>query len=271
MTVLTPLWPARRAACSLVVMPPVPSLLPAPPGHGHGGLVDTFEAADEAGVAVAAGVGSEHAGLVGEQDEEVGFQEVGDEGGEVVVIADADFVHGGRVVFIDDGDDAALDHGEQGIAGIEVAGAVVEVAAGEQDLADDDVMGLEERAVELHEAALTDGGEHLAQGQGTVQGGEAQALATGGLGAGGYDDDFVVMVMELRDAGDESLHELAVEIASATGEDTAAQLTMRRMGEEGRRVSAMGLRPRRRAAAAGRRAGGGRERGFRPGARRRCR
>ena len=69
---------------------------------------------------------------VGQQDEEVGVHEVRDKRREIVVVSDfsaLNFIHGDDIVFVDDGDDAQLEHGEEGIAGVEVTLAVGEVAA----------------------------------------------------------------------------------------------------------------------------------------------
>ena len=56
-------------------------------------------------VGVEARVGGEQAGRVGEQHEQVGADQVGDERGEPVVVAEADLVVGDGVVLVDDRDD----------------------------------------------------------------------------------------------------------------------------------------------------------------------
>ena len=66
------------------------------------------------------GVGGEQAGRVGEQHEQVGVDQVGDEGGEPVVVAEADLVVGDGVVLVDDGHHAELEQPGERAAGVQV-------------------------------------------------------------------------------------------------------------------------------------------------------
>ena len=66
---------------------------------------------------------------VGEQDQEVGVDQMRDEGGEIVVVADLDLVHGHRVVLVDDGQDAEVEEREERVARVEVARAIADVLA----------------------------------------------------------------------------------------------------------------------------------------------
>ena len=100
---------------------------PAPPHRARrrrpaprAGLVDLDDLLDERRRRVEAGVGREQAGRVGEQHEQVGVDEVGDEGGEAVVVAEADLVVGDGVVLVDHRDDAELEQPLQRAAGVEV-------------------------------------------------------------------------------------------------------------------------------------------------------
>ena len=99
--------------------------------------------------------------LVGQEDECVGFDEVGHECAECVVVAEFDFVGGHGVVFVDDGDDAFGQQGLQGAAGVEVAGAVAQVVVGEQDLGGANAVRCERVFVGLGNAGLPDGGGGL--------------------------------------------------------------------------------------------------------------
>ena len=83
-----------------------------------GGNFGGGDFADDLCVGVAARVGGVEAVLVGEEHEKVGFDEVGDECGEVVVVTEADFFGADGVIFVDDGDDAVLEEGLEGIAGV---------------------------------------------------------------------------------------------------------------------------------------------------------
>jgi hypothetical protein len=73
---------------------------------------------------------------VAQDDEQVGVDQVGDQGREVIVIPELDLLDHDGVVFVDDRDDAELQEAQQGVAGMEVAIAVGEVVAGEENLGD---------------------------------------------------------------------------------------------------------------------------------------
>ena len=94
---------------------------------------------------VEAGVGGEQAGGVGEQHEQVGADQVGDEGGEAVVVAEADLVVGDGVVLVDDRHDAEVEQAGEGAAGVQVLAAVHEVERGEQHLPGDEAVAAEAR------------------------------------------------------------------------------------------------------------------------------
>ena len=73
---------------------------------------------------------------IGQDDEEVGLDEVGDQGREVVIVPELDLIHHHRIVLIDDGNDPELKKGQQGIAGIQEPLPVAQVIAGEENLGD---------------------------------------------------------------------------------------------------------------------------------------
>lgn len=137
-----------------------------------GDVVGAVDFAD-AGGAGFAGVAVVEAVDVGEQDEEVGADEVGDEGGEAVVVAEADLVGGDGVVLVDDGEGA---HGQElveGAVGVAVVGAAAGVVAGEEDLSDAYAVAGEGGGVAGDEEALADAGGGLLAGE--VGGAAAQA------------------------------------------------------------------------------------------------
>ena len=101
-TARTPDHAAILAAASFDAMPAA-----APDGAGAAGdglelgSTSTISSMSEAR-GVEAGIGGEQAGRVGEQHQQVGADEVGDEGGDAVVVAEADLVVGDGVVLVDD-------------------------------------------------------------------------------------------------------------------------------------------------------------------------
>ena len=106
MTVDAPERAARFAASTLVSMPPRPSALPAPPAIASSAGSPARARAHERRRRIAPRIGRVEALLVGEQHQHVGFDQVGDQRAERVVVAEADLVGGDGVVLVDDRDHA---------------------------------------------------------------------------------------------------------------------------------------------------------------------
>jgi len=82
-----------------------------------------------------------------------------------IVVADADFIHGDRIVFIDDGDHTKADQRSQGVACIEKSSSIGKILVGEQDLRHFDVDSLKRFFVCPHELALADRRRSLFHGE----------------------------------------------------------------------------------------------------------
>lgn len=137
------------------------------PGAADGDARQVLGAGDlgDPGGAGGAGRSVVEAVDVGEEDQQVGVDEVGDEGGEPVVVAEADLVGGDGVVLVDDGDGAHLQELVQGAVGVAVVTAAAGVVGGEEHLADADAVAREGGGVAGHEEALSDAGGGLLAGQ----------------------------------------------------------------------------------------------------------
>ena len=133
-TARTPDHAAILAAASFDAIPPLPADRAAGTGHGLELVVDLHDLLDQRRRRVEPGVGREQAGGVGEQHEQLGRHEVGDQGGEAVVVAEADLVVGHRVVLVDDRHHPELEEPLEGGAGVEVLLAHHEVERREQHL-----------------------------------------------------------------------------------------------------------------------------------------
>ena len=112
---------AMRAASTLVGMPPVPTpALPAlpmeTPSRSCGPATCGIRLAPCGGRTVVEGVD------VGEQHQRVGPDQVRHEGGQPVVVAEADLVRGDGVVLVDDGHHAEVQQPVQGTEGVRCAG-----------------------------------------------------------------------------------------------------------------------------------------------------
>jgi hypothetical protein len=168
-----------------------------------------------------AGVGCIEAARVGEDGEQVGVDQVGDEGGEIVVVADGralDLLDGHDVVLVDDGHNPEVEQGEQGVPRVEVARAVAQVAAGEKRLSDDDVVPGEELVVGVHEVALADGGEDLAERDLLALLREAEAVLSSSDGAGADEDDLDAALPQPCDLPYQRGHHLQVQPVAAAGD-----------------------------------------------------
>src|SRR5207248_427006 len=93
---------------------------------------DRLDGVQLAGVAADGRVGRVEAVHVGQQHQQVGLDEGGDQGAQVVVVADLDLLDGHRVVLVDDRQDAEAQQGQQRVARVEVAGAVADVLGGDE-------------------------------------------------------------------------------------------------------------------------------------------
>ncbi len=166
----------------------------ADPGLARAADLDSFEVLGpvhvlDAGAGGARGVAVVEAVHVGEEDQQVGADQVGDEGGEPVVVAEADLVGGDGVVLVDDGERAEGEQLVEGAVGVAVVGAAAGVVAGEQHLAHADAVPREGGGVAGDEQALADAGGGLLAGEVAGAAREAERGEAGGDGAGGDEDD----------------------------------------------------------------------------------
>ena len=106
-------------------------------------------------------IGRIQAVYVGEDDEQVGFDEIADHSRQGVVVADFKLVDGYDIVFVDDGDDAHLQHRQQGIARIHKFLTVLGIHARQQYLTDVLPVFAEHLFISMHEDALPNGGDGL--------------------------------------------------------------------------------------------------------------
>ncbi len=153
------------------------------------------------------------------------MDEVGDEGGEPVVVAEADLVGGDGVVLVDDGDRAHVQELVQGAVGVAVVAAAAGVVGGEEDLADADAVARERGGVAGHEEALPDAGGGLLAGEVLGPADEAERGESGGDGSAGDEDDLAsAAVPDFGEDVDEGVDPVGVEPAGGRGERGRADL-----------------------------------------------
>ena len=98
---------------------------------------------------------------VGEQDGDFGLHQIGDQRGQRVVVAEADFVVDHRVVLVDDRNDAERQQRAQRVARVQVALAVGEIGVGQKHLRGDDAETAEGALITLRQPHLPDRGRGL--------------------------------------------------------------------------------------------------------------
>ena len=147
---------------------------------------------DETRLGVTAGVGAVQPFLVGQDDQQVGLDQVGHQRAQRVVVAKLDLVVDHRVVFVDDRHHAQVQQGQQRAAGVQVAFAVGQVGVREQHLRTVHALLAQLGFVHLRQTHLADGGGGLQFVDFTRAHLPAQALHALGHGAAGNHDDFPV-------------------------------------------------------------------------------
>ena len=137
MTASTPDHTAILAAASFDPMPPLPSAVPGPPAmRSSSWSISTTSSMSEA-PAGPAGIAGQQTGGVGQKHQQVGPHQMGDEGTEPVVVAEADLLVGHRIVLVDHRHHTEVEQAAERLAGVEVLAAVDEVERGQQDLPGD--------------------------------------------------------------------------------------------------------------------------------------
>ena len=149
------------AAASLLTMPPVPTVEPAPPAMASISGVIASTVARWRAVGIAARVGGVEAVDVGEEDQGLGRGHHGDPGREPVIVAEADLARGHGVVLVDDRDHAQAQQGLQRGAGVEIAAAGLGVVQRDQHLADAQAAAAEALLIGVGEDDLAHRGRRL--------------------------------------------------------------------------------------------------------------
>ena len=105
--------------------------------------------ADQCGSRFFAWIGCVQTFLIGQDDQGIGFDQVGNQCTQRVVITEADFIGGNGIVFVDDGQDAQIEQGADGGAGVQIARAIGQIFVREQNLGGTDAVSAEGLLVRL--------------------------------------------------------------------------------------------------------------------------
>ena len=132
--------------------------------RAHGGLAaaqgieiegpDIFDTRHDRGVRGFQRVGVQYAADGRQVDEQVGLNRIDEQAGEVVVVAELEFVDGHGVVLVDHRDDTPVQQFAERITDIEEPRAVLEVIAGQQNLRRQNAPFGKGVVVQMHEPPL---------------------------------------------------------------------------------------------------------------------
>ena len=189
-------------------------------GHGFQLRVAGAGFVDELGIRMLARIGGIQSLLVGEDHQCVGLDQVGHQRAEGVVVAKLDLAGHHGVVFVDDRHHVERQQGQQGGAGVEVAGAVGHVLVGQQHLGGFQVVGGEHALVGFAQAHLADGGGGLLFVHGRRFGAPAQALDAFGDGTGADQHHFLAPAHQVGDFGGPAFQGGMVEPGTVVGDKT---------------------------------------------------
>ncbi len=175
-------------------------------------MVDLHYLVDEGGLGDHAGVGREQPRRIGQQQEQLGPDQVGHQRGQPIVVPEADLLVGHGIVLIDHRDHPQLNQVIERAAGMEILRAVDEVQRSQQHLAGQNAVRIEPVLPRAHQAVLADGRHGLQHG------GVARAFLAptqcgppGRDGARRHDDH--------RVAGGTELGDLAAQAVDGLGRD----------------------------------------------------
>lgn len=126
---------------------------------------------------------------VGEEEQQVGFDERRDHGRELIVVAEFDFLDGDGVIFVHDRNASGVEQRGECIAGVVCPAAIGKVGMREQNLSDGNAEFVKSNLVTSHENALTGGSGGLQSSDVFGAALEPELLHAARNGAARYDDD----------------------------------------------------------------------------------
>ena len=171
------------------------------------------------------GVGRVQAVDVAQQHQQVGFAAAGHDGGQGVVVADGrDLVGGHSVVFVDDGQGPQLQQPVQRGLKVDPPVSMLHVHAGEQDLRNGVIVGIEEPVVGIHQLTLTHCGTGLLAGGVLWTLRQRQLAHAHANGTGRYQNDLVALIFQIAQHLDQLLRMADVQPSGAVCQSRGAYL-----------------------------------------------
>ena len=179
---------------------------------------------DELRRGIAVRVGREQTVDVRKQDEEVCPDRPGDDGGQRVVVANAQLLRGDGVVFVDDRQRAQLQQPCESVVEVFRALRRLDVVRCDEQLRHDVVVLRVELIINVHQLALADGRSRLLAGNILRPLGQRQLADTHGDGTGRYQHQLMPCIFEIAADLAQLLHAADVQIPRRVRERGRPQL-----------------------------------------------
>ena len=173
---------------------------------------------------VEAGVFLVQALLVCEQQQGIGIDQVGHQGGQRVVVAKADFIGDHGIVFVDDGHHTEAQQGGQRTAGVQVAIARGNVVVPQQHLCRNNIVTAKRGFIALNQRGLAHGRGRLqlVQAGGTPR--PAQPYQAGCDRAAGNQHHLCAALPQRRNLGNQAANHRRIQTAAIVGQQRATHL-----------------------------------------------
>ena len=152
------------------------------------------------------------------------MHEVRDQGGEAVVVAEADLGGGDGVVLVDDRQHPELEQLRERLVGVAVVRPPGHVVERQQHLPGHETVAGELLGVAVHQQPLPHRGGRLLRGEATGAPGQPERGEAGGDGAGGDQHDLHATLAGRGEHVDERAHTVGVDPAGGGGERGGADL-----------------------------------------------
>ena len=131
--------------------------------------------------------------LIGQDDQGIGFHQVGHQSTQSVVVAKLNFIVHHRVVFVDDGQHFVMQQSEQGGTGVQITFSIGQVGMREQHLGTAQTVFTQFGFVHLRQTHLTHRSGRLQSMNFLGACGPTQTLHAFGNGAAGHHDDLATV------------------------------------------------------------------------------
>ncbi len=156
--------------------------------------------------------------LVGQEDQQIGVDQVRDEGRQIVVVSDLDFFGRHDVVLVDDRHNLPFEQREERVPRVQIALSIGQIGTREQRLGHNQIFFREHLVPHLHQPGLPDGGQHLLERDVLPVARDRQCLAAGDNSTGRNQRYLVTLAHQTSDLARDAQHGRPLEAVLASGQ-----------------------------------------------------